>query len=182
MFIDTWKILDDLWAAGDPLFAQLFETQRLVRFHNLFWCAPTFSLRAANLVCVHNGFPLRTDTVGTAFQRLLERQEPIRFRMETGDLLISNNHRTLHARTAFADTSRHLIRILSWPQRPLAAPEGILMRAAHVATHTEELARTEPMWITKRLGFSGLVPGRLRPRRSARALSRQLAEDAARGS
>src|SRR5258708_7515542 len=70
MFIDTWKILDDLWAAGDPLFAQLFETQRIVRFHNLLWCGPTFSLRATNLVCVHNGFPLRTDAAGTAFQRL----------------------------------------------------------------------------------------------------------------
>jgi hypothetical protein len=151
MFIDTWKLLDDL--AGSALFDQLFDTQRVIRFHNLLWCAPTFSLRAGNLVCVHNGFPRPTDVVGTAFQRLLESQPAIQFRLETGDLLLSNNHRTLHARTAFSDPDRHLIRILAWLPQPMPAPAAYLERADRVATRTEASLAGQPLWIRKRLAF-----------------------------
>jgi len=159
MFIDSWKLLDELHANGNGLVVRLFEALRIIRFHNFLWCAPTFSMRAGNLICVHNGFPLRTDTVGTEFQQLLDRQEPIRFRLETGDLLISNNHRTLHARTAFVDTERHLIRILTWLHRPMPAPAHYLLRAARIASRIEASVRDEPVWIRKRLGFSGLRAG-----------------------
>jgi hypothetical protein len=157
MFIDTWKLLDDLAQQRSVLFERLFETPRTIRFHNFMWCSPTFSVRAGNLVCVHNGFPLETDPVGKAFQQLIERQAPIRFKLETGDLLLSNNHRTLHARTAFSDTSRHLIRILTWLRRPLVAPVPYVRRAIEVAVRTEERVRSEPLWIRKRIGYSGFL-------------------------
>src|SRR5262249_54787993 len=98
LFLDTWKILDDLRRRGSPLFEQLFESQRVIRFHTFAWCGPTFSMRARNLVCVHNGFPRAFDRVGTDLQKLLDELSAIRLRLEAGDLLISNNHRTLHAR------------------------------------------------------------------------------------
>jgi hypothetical protein len=157
LFVDTWKILDDL--RGGALFESLFETQRVIQFHNLVWCAPTFSLRAGDLVCVHNGFPCASDRVGNEFQNLLGELAPVQFKLEPGDLLISNNHRTLHARTAFTDTRRHLVRILTWLDRPLAAPADLVEHAARIAMRTEHRARSEPLWIRKRLGFSGRAPG-----------------------
>ena len=159
LFVDTWRLLAELREARDPLFEQLFSVQRVIAFHDMLWCSPTFSLRAGNLACVHSAGPLRADRVGHAFQALLARQQPVRFRMETGDLLISNNHRMLRACSAFSDIRRHLVRVRAWFHRPLAAPPGYVRRALRVALETEEQARFAPLWLRKRLGFSGQLAG-----------------------
>jgi hypothetical protein len=153
MFLDTWRILASLERLASPLFECLFETQRAIRFHNVAWCGPTISLRAGNLVCVHSGDPRAKDRVGNAFQSLLGRLPATQVKLEAGDLVIHNNHRTLHARTAFTDPRRRLIRILTWGDRPLPAPAEFVDRAARIAVDTERRACGEPLWIRKRLGF-----------------------------
>lgn len=150
LFLDAWQLLAHL--RGTALHDQLFEAARIIRFPDLLWCAPTLSWRAGNLVCVHNGSPLATDHVGRDLQRVLQREGAVRFKLEPGDLLLSNNHRTLHATTAYTDPARHVVRILAWLPHPLAAPPELLAHAAEIAERYERAAHELAPWVRKRLG------------------------------
>jgi alpha-ketoglutarate-dependent taurine dioxygenase len=51
------------------------------------------------------------DAVRALERALVDSQSVVRFRMERDSLLIVDNHRALHARTAFSDQKRHLLRV-----------------------------------------------------------------------
>ena len=153
VIVDTWSILARLRERGKPLYTRLFEAQRLVRFPGFMWCGATFSLRGGHFVCVHDPYPLKSDLVGQAYQRLIDCEAPVQVRLETGDLLITNNHRTMHARTPYTDIRRHFVRIASWCQRPLAAPPPYVELATRVAERRADRTRDQPTWIRKRLGL-----------------------------
>ncbi|HEV7559357.1 MAG TPA: hypothetical protein VGO00_27970 [Kofleriaceae bacterium] len=57
------------------------------------------------------------------------------------------------------DDSHDVFKRITWLHRPMPAPAHYLVRAARVAAQIEACLRGEPVWIRKRLGFSGLRPG-----------------------
>ena len=155
LFLDTWPLLDNLKKEKSDLYKKFLTSPRITMFQKMPWCAPIFSFRAGNFLCVHSPNVQKGDENGRAFQDLIDASPAIRFKMEPGELVVNNNHRLLHARTAFTDPSRHLIRILAWFVEPILPPREHVERAAKIARSTESLAEDLPLWMRKRLGLSG---------------------------
>jgi hypothetical protein len=65
--------------------------------------------------------------------------------LRAGDVIVVDNHRMLHGRTAFDDPHRELQRILAWSPRAFAMPPALLERARREGTPPRRLADDEPM-------------------------------------
>ncbi|MGO8992032.1 MAG: TauD/TfdA family dioxygenase [Polyangiaceae bacterium] len=86
---------------------------------------------------------------------------PFEFRAEAGDVYINNNHRTLHGRRAFIDSSREFLRILAWLHEPLAAHGPFVARASAVSRSLSARMADEPLWVRQAFGFDLPAAGRL---------------------
>jgi len=139
---------------GDALLARLARDQpalhhalhTVVRTHRFYFgevVGPTVAAKQGYArVWTHSPLP-PTDDVGLALARELEREPVIEIPVQTGQILLVDNHRMLHGRNAFADDDREFVRLLAWtyaeerrlrvvlellagtPPAKLAAREGI---------------------------------------------------------
>jgi hypothetical protein len=129
--VDVWGLLDTIEAEEPDLYREIFESPRTVSISGKSNHGPMLALRYGHLVLLHGAsVEPGGDPVGQRFVRWVKREPPIEFRAERGDVYINNNHRTLHGRRGFTDTTREFLRFLVWPTVPLLAPTRLLQRAA----------------------------------------------------
>lgn len=132
--LDVWRLLEKVEALDPALYRDLFEVSRTVLISGKPHRGPLLALRNDQLVLYHGRSvdPL-LDPIAERFRRWVEAEPLIEFRPEPGDVYVNNNHRTLHGRRDFTDTSREFLRYLVWPSVPLQAPSRLLDRALVVA-------------------------------------------------
>jgi hypothetical protein len=135
-FLDVWRLVDKLEVQDPDLYRDIFEASRTVQISGKPHCGPLLALRQENLVLL-DGASTGTDRdpVAQRFRRWVASEPLIEFRAERGDVYVNNNHRTLHGRRGFTDTSREFLRFLVWQAVPLRAPARFLERARRVASH-----------------------------------------------
>src|SRR5688572_17456709 len=114
-FLDSWELVRAIEAADPALFARLFTAMRTIGFSHNRWFGPTVTRRLDHTMVVHGAMPIAAgDTVGAAVLAQIQASAPMALRLAHGDVLVASNHRLLHGRTAFADSSRLLFRLLLW--------------------------------------------------------------------
>lgn len=101
----------------------LFGTPRTFPFVFGDVLATTLSAVGDELVFTHSP---RLDAIGEA---LVPHLRPEHVLLSADDILIVDNHRCAHGRTAFADTSRELQRILIWVDADASPPSRAFARA-----------------------------------------------------
>lgn len=110
----------------------LFRRPRTLRFVFGDLVATTISAVGDALIFTH---PPRSDD---GIDLDLRDSTPVR--LGAGDVIVVDNHRMLHGRTAFDDPRRELQRLLVWLRRPLPAPTELLDRARREGRAPERLA------------------------------------------
>lgn len=120
--LDAWALLDRIEASDPELFRLLFQAERCIPFVFGDVVGPTVSLRRGAVVFTHSPMPLAGDPIAERLRPHLERVELARVRPESGELLVVDNHRMLHGRSAFDDPARKFTRLLLWLGAPLPCP------------------------------------------------------------
>lgn len=155
-FLDGWELAARLREHDPALYRELFHTPRIIQFSNSHWFGPTLSVRLDNLLVIHGAVPPAADDhVGKAVLSRFVLCRPVKLHMTEGDVIVANNHRLLHGRTAFADPGRLIIRLMIWLERPLTGEPGLLDEARLVAARLEAQLAEQPSWIQHRLGVFG---------------------------
>jgi len=154
-FLDLWAIISKIEKEDPALFRGLF-VPRTVVFGRSVWFGGTLSWRHENLICVHPAIrPSPEDDVGTKFRQWVRRATPVRIPLKAGDVVVASNHRLVHGRTGFTDTSRLIVRELFWLREPMPAPEPWIAQARAIRDRLAEQLEGEPGWIKERFGFLG---------------------------
>ncbi len=131
LLLDTHALLAMIQRDEPRFFQALFTRARRIPFVFGDVEGPTVSWRAGYLVFTHS--PMRTDDeIGRQLQSYLARMRPLEVPVPDGHILIVDNHRMLHGRTAFSDESRRFTRLLVWRKSSFTRHE-----------HFEALARAE---------------------------------------
>lgn len=110
LVLDFHRVLPTIEARDPALVDALFSVPRSFPFVFGDVLATTLSVVGEDLVFTHA--PRANDSIGAALEPYL--REPEVFPLRPGDLIIVDNHRCAHGRTAFDDPSRELQRILVW--------------------------------------------------------------------
>jgi gamma-butyrobetaine dioxygenase len=131
LLVDGWALLEAIERSDAALHAALFEQARRMPFVFGDVTGCPVSLRGGALVITHSPQPCR-DAVGERLGPLLAAAPRIRVRIAPGELLVVDNHRMLHGRTAFAG-DRRFTRLLAWLAAPLGEHEALARRAARAA-------------------------------------------------
>jgi Taurine catabolism dioxygenase TauD, TfdA family len=132
--LDMWRLLDKI-ATDDPaLYRDAFEVSRTVYISGKPHRGPLLARRREQLVLLYGAsIGTEVDLVAARLRRWIEAEPLVEFRAERGDVYVNNNHRTLHGRRGFTDTSREFLRLLVWPSVPLRVPARLLERARAAA-------------------------------------------------
>lgn len=118
--LDTRALLADL-AAGDPqLHADLHRCDRTIPFVAGPIVGPTVVTDGGDTWLTHSPMPA-TDPIGERLAPWLARARVTELRLVAGDLLVVDNHRMLHGRTAFTGP-REFLRLLIWPASAPLSP------------------------------------------------------------
>jgi gamma-butyrobetaine dioxygenase len=147
---DGWAILRRLQKKRPALFRRLFHIPRLDVRMAATLVGPLVSDRWGNLVCTCPVRPTSSDEIGRQFKRESMRTPPAAFRPRAGEVLVLNNHRWLHGRTAFEGNERHLVRILAWRRSPLPSPRDWNEIAQSVSAEIRKNLRGQPRWLRER--------------------------------
>jgi gamma-butyrobetaine dioxygenase len=136
---DAWSLVAAVRGEDPELYAQLFEQARTLRFCFGDFIGPTVSRRRGHLFFTHPPVPLTGDRLAARVQAFVDRAPRGIVQLLADDVLVVNNHRVLHGRLAFEDTSRELVRLLVWLEAPWAAPKAWAERA-----RCEDMQRPDP--------------------------------------
>ncbi len=147
LLVDTHDLLETIQREDPRFFGRLFTESRRIPFVFGDVVGPTVSWRSDNLVFTHS--PMRqNDEIGQRLQAFLSRAPLIEVPVHDGEILVVDNHRMLHGRTAFTDDLRRFTRLLVWRRSSFTR---------HI--HFEALARNE----SDRLRVLTRDPQKLRP-------------------
>jgi len=124
---DTHTLLDEVAHTDPALHDALFRTPRSFPFVFGDFVASTVAAVERDLFFTHS--PRANDPIGAEVARHLERIPLTRIDLRQGEVLIVDNHRCLHGRTAFGDRTRELQRLLIWLTEPPAVDEERRARA-----------------------------------------------------
>jgi gamma-butyrobetaine dioxygenase len=131
LLLDTHLLLASIRREDPQLFLALFTHTRHIPFVFGDVIGPTVSWRRGCLVFTHS--PMRVDDeIGRALQSFWAKAQVIEVAVPDGHILVVDNHRMLHGRSAFKDESRRFTRLLVWRR------DGFSRHAVF-----EALARTE---------------------------------------
>lgn len=129
LLLDTRAVLTA--THGTSLGDALFDVVRRHPFVFGDLEGPTVA-RAGDAI-VYTGTPVAEDDVGRALVALYERLPLITLKLQPGEVLVVDNHRCLHGRTAF-DGPRTLERLLVWLATPPPPDPWLSARARGVLT------------------------------------------------
>lgn len=122
---DTHALLDDVAVADPALHDALHRVPRSFPFVFGDFVATTVSAVGDDVFFTHS--PRANDPIGAALTRYLGRHT--RLDLRAGEVLVVDNHRCLHGRTAFSGGARELQRLLLWLKQPWAPSPERLERA-----------------------------------------------------
>jgi gamma-butyrobetaine dioxygenase len=131
LLVDTHELLETIQREDAALFRRLFSESRRIPFVFGDVVGPTVSWRSDSLVFTHS--PMRqNDEIAHRLHGFLSRAPIVEVPVLDGQILVVDNHRMLHGRTAFTDESRLFTRLLVWRRSSFTR---------HI--HFEALARAE---------------------------------------
>lgn len=128
LLVDTHALLEQVEATAPELFEALFTRARQIPFVFGDVLGPTVSWRGDCLVVTHSPQPPR-DPVGQQLWQLLARVDATRVSVSASELLVVDNHRMLHGRTAFTGVERSFTRLLVWRAEPFSTHPRFEARA-----------------------------------------------------
>jgi hypothetical protein len=114
VFVDTWAMLERMAAAGSALLDSLFTVPRRIPLVYGDHHGPTVTAWRGRVFFTHVSKVMEDDIISIQLAQWVESQPPIRWKSEPGDILLIDNHRMLHGRTAFSGESRRFQRVLGW--------------------------------------------------------------------
>lgn len=127
LVVDALERVRDL--ADRALEDSLFRVRRSFPFVFGDFEASTIAAVGEDVFFTHSPRP---DPLGSAIERHLGR--PTTIDLRSGDVLVVDNHRCVHGRTAFADRTRELQRLLIWLTEPPRRDPALLERALREGT------------------------------------------------
>ncbi len=128
LVLDLHAVLEAIGERDLALFDALFRVPRSFPFHQIvFQLGSPATLAAVSDDLVFTHAPRANDAIGAALLPYFARPHVVA--LAPGDLIIVDNHRCAHGRTAFDDPSRELQRILVWLDEPAPSPTEWLDRA-----------------------------------------------------
>lgn len=162
ILLDAFALLTQLDASNPPLSHALRSTPRTQRFYFGNVDGPTVAEKGGHVVFTHS--PIEpSDALGRELRGAMASAPIIEFKLETGDILLLDNHRMLHGRRLFKG-EREFIRLLAWFRDPLyartktplipapATPADDAERRIRVVL--ELLTGASPGYLAKREGIS----------------------------
>ncbi len=117
LLADSWELLGSVETTDPELFRALFHSQRDIPFVFGNVRGTTVSRRGGALTFTHSPQP-PGDPIAQRLAQELGRLTALRVVVRAGELLIVDNHRMLHGRTAFSG-ERRFTRLLAWLGTPL---------------------------------------------------------------
>jgi hypothetical protein len=111
--LDTRALLEEISIDDPALHADLHRRERTIPFVSGPLIGPTVVRDHDHTWFTHSPSPPR-DEIGERLAPWLRRAAPISVTLAPGELLIVDNHRMLHGRTAFTGP-RAFVRLLIWP-------------------------------------------------------------------
>lgn len=161
--VDGWRLLDRLARDKPALHRELIATPRHHRFYFGDVIAPTVCRRRGHVAWTYS--PAHGDALGWMIADEVAREPVIALSIQTGEVLVVDNHRMLHGRAAFDDPRREFLRLLAWMPAPLSAqPDVPCFRAPAVpaisltdrqrAVVGEMIAGTPPARLARREGIA----------------------------
>jgi hypothetical protein len=132
LLCDTWDLLDRIERTDGALLSELFDRTRSISFVFGDVFGPTVCLRGGSLVFTHSPRREPSDPVAARLAEFIASTPLARVRVLDGEVLVADNHRLLHGRTAFSDGRRHFTRLLAWLPAPLGSPARWVARARRV--------------------------------------------------
>ncbi|MFO0675074.1 MAG: TauD/TfdA family dioxygenase [Polyangiaceae bacterium] len=125
--LDAFRFTQELEAEEPSLFRDLFAVPRRMPFYFGDVFGPTIGTRGGGFAFTHTAFPEPDDPVAPRLARALARHadRTIRVKAGPGDVLVLDNRRMLHGRTAFDDPRREFVRLLVWLRSSFPAPERL---------------------------------------------------------
>lgn len=126
LLLDGFALCERLAQGAPSLFARLVQEPRELRFYFGVFRTTTLARAGAELFLTHP--PRAEDPLARALEPYLA--APLRLRVREGEVLLVDNHRMLHGRTAFSDERRHFERVLAWLELPLCREHPLRARLA----------------------------------------------------
>ncbi len=120
--LDTWPLLSAIERTDPGLFHALLHAPRRIPFVFGDVVGPTVSLRRGSVVFTQSPMAAPGDPLAERLRPHLDRADLTQVRPAGGDVLVVDNHRMLHGRTAFEDVERSFTRLLLWLLAPLPCP------------------------------------------------------------
>ena len=148
LLLDTHALLAMIQREDPRFFPVLFTQVRKIPFVFGDVEGPTVSWRAGCLVFTHS--PKRIDDeIGRQLQSHLARMSPLEVPVPDGHILVVDNHRMLHGRTAFSDDTRRFTRLLVWRKSGFTRHEHFAPLAQAEAHRVVPRATTQPSEMTE---------------------------------
>jgi hypothetical protein len=130
LLLDTRALLAEIADADPALHVDLHSVARTIPFVSGAVVGPTVSVRAGETWFSHSPMPV-DDDVGRRLAPWLQRAATTERTLAPGELLVVDNFRVLHGRTAFVG-ERSLARLLVWTDPPDDAAAAARRRLAAV--------------------------------------------------
>jgi hypothetical protein len=132
LLLDTWPLVESLASAAPSLFDALFDRMRHLPFIAGAIESPTIGRFDDRVAFLHAPRPSPRDELFEPISRWLRKASARALDVRQGQVLVVDNHRVLHGRTAFADVKRELVRLLVWLDAPRPVPPQIHARSSAV--------------------------------------------------
>ncbi|NUP13202.1 MAG: hypothetical protein HOW73_44755 [Polyangiaceae bacterium] len=162
LLLDSRLVVEALEQHDRALYSAVFEVPRAFPFIAGMVVAPTIARFGEHIAFLHAPRPAPNDPLFSKVMAQLEAHPPARIDLRAGEILVADNHRVLHGRTAFSDPRRELVRFLVWLRRARAVPASIRSRARELpvsrAAHIEPTERDVEL-VTRMV--AGVSPGAL---------------------
>lgn len=124
--VDAWALATEIERADRELFEALIRSPRRIPFVFGDVFGPTLALRGDALTFTHS--PMAPgDALALRLAPWIDRAPRITLAIETGEVMVVDNHRMLHGRAAFCDEARAFVRLLVWLSGPLG--DDVRLRA-----------------------------------------------------
>jgi gamma-butyrobetaine dioxygenase len=160
--VDAFVLLRRLHREAPDLFRALALTPRKMRFYFGEHDEPTFRIVDDAPFFTHPPAHLPGDAIGARIAA--ELPPPTRLLVQRDEVLIVDNRRMLHGRTAFSGNDRSFVRLLVWLPRRLSPADDIVGWARAAGAPSEKSVPLSPRAHAMLALLRGAPPGVIAPR------------------
>lgn len=121
VLVDAFALADDLERRDPELLRALLGDLRRMPFVFGAVFGATLARRSGRYVVTHSPRAVAGDALAEPLAAAIARAPHEVVQLGRGQVLLVDNHRMLHGRTAFEDPTRELLRVLAWLATPLGA-------------------------------------------------------------